>query len=102
MKIATKVAPILAASIVLLAGCVAGGMQRGAQTHLSPTQCRDLTDIRNKAPVTHERSMSELAALEMAGYHPEWRFDPYYPADLEAAQRQVDFWYRTECPQAPR
>ena len=46
--------------------------------------------------------MSELAALEMAGYHPEWRFDPYYPADLESAQRQVDFWYRTECPQARR
>ncbi|MBW0445732.1 DUF4148 domain-containing protein [bacterium M00.F.Ca.ET.228.01.1.1] len=105
MTIATKAKPILAALTLLLAGCmtgVTGGMQRGPQAHLSATQCRDLTDIRNKAPVTRERNMSELAALRMAGYHPEWRFDPYYPADLEAAQRQVNIWYETECAQAPR
>jgi hypothetical protein len=40
-----------------------------------------------------------MAALERAGYHPGWfNDDPYYPADLEAAQRQVDIWYETECP----
>ncbi|OTP70638.1 hypothetical protein PAMC26510_13810 [Caballeronia sordidicola] len=43
--------------------------------------------------------MSELAALEKAGYHPGWFFDPYYPADLQAAQRQVNIWYATDCPQ---
>ena len=63
-------------------------------------ECRDLTEIRNKAPVTHERNISEVAALEKAGYHPgSFNDDPYYPADLEAAQRQVDIWYETECPQ---
>jgi Domain of unknown function (DUF4148) len=86
--------------VVALAGCAAGGMQAGSTTNLSAAQCRDLTDIRNKAPVTRERNMSELAALRRAGYQPEWFDDPYYPEDLQAAQRQVNFWYQTECPQA--
>jgi hypothetical protein len=46
--------------------------------------------------------MGELAALERAGYHPEWSLDPYYPADLQAAQRQVNIWYQTECAAARR
>ena len=100
MKIATKFEPLLAALVLSLAGCATGGMQQTAQRHLSAAQCRDLTDLRNKGPATHERSMSELTALRSAGYHPEWRFDPYYPADLEAAQRQVNIWYETECTQA--
>ncbi|CAB3709195.1 DUF4148 domain-containing protein [Paraburkholderia rhynchosiae] len=99
MKNATRLWLMLSALTLLLAGCTAGGMQAGTRTHLSATQCRDLTEIRNKAPVTRERSMSELAALEEAGYHPGWFFDPYYPADLEVAQRRVDTWYLTECPQ---
>ena len=100
MQIATKTRPMLAVLVLSLSGCTTGGMQGAAQSHLSATQCRDLTELRNKAPATHERSMSELAALRTAGYHPEWRFDPYYPADLEAAQRQINIWYQTECTQA--
>ena len=99
MKNAIKAWLILPALAVLLAACATGGMQADTGTHLSAMECRDLTAIRNKAPVTHERNMSELAALEKAGYHPGWFFDPYYPADLEAAQHQVDIWYATECPQ---
>jgi Domain of unknown function (DUF4148) len=99
MKSANKGWPMLAPLMLLLAACATGGMQAGTQTHLSAAQCRDLTEIRNKAPVTHERNMSELAALEEAGYQPGWFEDPYYPADLEAAQRQVNIWYETECPQ---
>jgi hypothetical protein len=99
MKNANKGWPMLPPLMLLLAACATGGMQAGTRTHLSAAQCRDLTEIRNKAPVTHERNMSELAALEKAGYHPGWFFDPYYPADLEAAQRQVNIWYETECPQ---
>jgi|SRR5476649_1891069 len=99
MKNAIKAWLIIPALAVLLAACATGGMQAGTGTHLSAMECRDLTAIRNKAPVTHERNMSELAALEKAGYHPGWFFDPYYPADLEAAQHQVDIWYATECPQ---
>jgi hypothetical protein len=98
MKNANKAWPIFPTLVLLLAACATGGMQAGTWTHLSAVQCRDLTEIRNKAPVSHERNMSELAALEKAGYHPGWFFDPYYPADLEAAQRQVDIWYETECP----
>ena len=75
-------------------------MQEGARTHLSPTQCRDLTALRNHAPLTHERNISELAALEEACYHPGLGLDLYYPSDLQAAQVQVDRWYQTECQQA--
>jgi hypothetical protein len=99
MKNANKAWPMLSAVVFLLAACATGGMQAGTETHLSAMECRDLTAIRNKAPVTRERNMSELAALEKAGYHPGWFYDPYYPADLEAAQRQVDIWYETECPE---
>jgi hypothetical protein len=95
-----KIWPMLPALAFLLAGCAAGGMQEGARTHLSPAQCRDLTALRNHAPLTHERNISELAALEEAGYRPAWGFDPYYPSDLQAAQSQVDRWYQTECQQA--
>jgi hypothetical protein len=98
MKNANKAWPMLPALVLLLTACATGGMQAGTGAHLSAAECRDLTEIRDKAPVTHERNMSELAALEKAGYHPGWFFDPYYPADLEAAQRQVDIWYETECP----
>jgi hypothetical protein len=82
-----------------LAGCMAYGPQPGAP-HLSATQCVDLTALKNNAPPTPQRNRSELAALEAAGYNPSMFFDPYYPDDLQAAQRQVDMWYRTECQQA--
>lgn len=100
MKISTSMGSAVAAVALTLAGCATGGSAGEAQTHLSATQCRDLTDLRRNAPATHERNMSELTALRQAGYHPEWRFDPYYPDDLTAAQRQVDTWYRNECSQA--
>ena len=91
-----KILPMISALAFLLAGCAAGGMQQSA-THLSAQQCRDLTAIRDHAPPNRERNMSELAALEKAGYDPSRFYDPYYPDDLHAAQRQVDIWYRTEC-----
>ena len=84
---------------ISLAGCATGGTPQDA-THLSPTQCRDLTALRNQAPLTRERNASELAALEKAGYTPGRFYDPYYPDDLHAAQRQVDRWYQAECRQA--
>ena len=81
MKNADKAWPMLPAIVLLLAACATGGMQAGTGAHLSAVECRDLTEIRNKAPVTHERNMSEMAALERAGYHPGWfNDDPYYPA----------------------
>ena len=89
----------LAALTLLLAGCAAGGMPGGA-THLSANQCRDLTELRNNAPLNRERNLSELAALRQAGYDPSRWFDPYYPEDLQAAQAQVDRWYHDECQQA--
>jgi len=97
----SRIGPALCASAFLLAGCAAGGTASGSP-HLSATQCSDLTALRENAPPNHARNMSELAALEEAGYHPELRFDPEYPEDLHAAQRRVDGWYRHECPQAHR
>ncbi|WP_321795157.1 DUF4148 domain-containing protein [Caballeronia sp. J97] len=90
---------MIPALAIALAGCAASGAQQGT-TNLSAAQCRDLTALRNHAPPTRERNMSELAALERAGYDPSKFFDPYYPDDLHAAQRRVDQWYRAECPQA--
>lgn len=83
----------------LLAGCVAGGMQESA-THLSPTECRDLTALRSNASPTMEQHHSELSALRKAGYDPSRFFDPYYPGDLQAAQRQVDLWFQADCQHA--
>jgi hypothetical protein len=100
MKTPPKIRLTLLTLAFSLAGCAAGGMQEGAQTHLSATECRDLTALRNHAPLTHERNLSELAALEKAGYHPSWGFDLYYPDDLQTAQRQVDLWYQADCQQA--
>jgi len=82
---------------LLLAGCVVSGAPQAGYAPLSARQCRDLTALKNGAPLTHERNLSELAALEAAGYQPSLFFDPYYPEDLQAAQRQVDIWYQTQC-----
>jgi hypothetical protein len=88
--------PMLPALVLLLAGCAAGGTPQGAP-HLSTSQCRDLAALRNHAPLTPERNRSELAALRKAGYDPSRWFDPYYPEDLQAAQRQIDRWFQAEC-----
>jgi hypothetical protein len=91
---------MLSPLLLFLAGCAAGGMPQSA-AHLSTLQCRDLAALRNNAPPTPERNLSELAALRRAGYDPSRWFDPYYPEDLQAAQRQVDRWFQAECQQAP-
>ncbi|MGF6997465.1 DUF4148 domain-containing protein [Paraburkholderia sp. GAS32] len=91
----------LSALALLLAGCVAGGMPY-AGPHLSPTECRDLAALKTNAPPTMAQHQSELAALRKAGYDPSpWYDDPYYPDDLQSAQRLVDYWFQTEC-QQPR
>jgi len=81
---------------VSLAGCAMGGTAPNA-AHLSPTQCRDLTELRNNAPPNRQRNASELTALRAAGYDPSRWFDPYYPDNLQAAQVQVDRWYAQDC-----
>jgi hypothetical protein len=86
----------LGALALSLAGCAMNGPPTNA-AHLSPAQCVDLTALRNHAPLTSQRNKSELAALRAAGYDPSRWFDPYYPDDLEAAQRQVERWYQHDC-----
>ncbi|WP_233872880.1 DUF4148 domain-containing protein [Paraburkholderia adhaesiva] len=94
---------MLAALVFVLTGCAVGGVPQGmtqSGTHLSPTECRDLAALRNNAPPTKQLNQSELSALRKAGYNPSpWNDDPYYPDDLHAAQRIVDHWFVTECPQ---
>jgi hypothetical protein len=100
MKNSLTTLPMLLVSACTLAGCVTGGTTTPeGSPHLSATQCSDLAALKNNGGATRERNRSELAALRAAGYDP-LRFDPYYPNDLEAAQRQVDRWYQQECPQA--
>ncbi|MDH6148545.1 MULTISPECIES: DUF4148 domain-containing protein [Paraburkholderia] len=99
MKNSPRTWPALPALILSLAGCAAGGISQSLPP-LSAAQCRDPAALRNNAPPTPERSRSELAALRKAGYDPSPWFDPHYPEDLQAAQRQVDRWYQAECQQA--
>jgi hypothetical protein len=99
MKNSPTIWPVLLASAFSLAGCAMDGTPQGAMP-LSATQCRDLTALRNNAPITRQLNRSELAALEATGYNPGAAFDPYYPEDLQAAQRQVDRWYQEGCPEA--
>ncbi|SAK46215.1 hypothetical protein AWB79_01093 [Caballeronia hypogeia] len=96
MKISPIRWPTVLALSILLTACVSGGMPPGAP-HLSATECRDLTALKSNAPPTHARNMSELSALRKAGYDPSPFFDPYYPDDLQQAQRLVDHWYASEC-----
>jgi hypothetical protein len=100
MKNLTRNCSTLAALALLLTGyAVAGTPQRGQ--HLSPTECRDLAEMRSNAPRTKSQRHSELSALRKAGYNPSpWHDDPHYPANLHAAQRQVDHWFETECQQS--
>ncbi|WP_027803928.1 DUF4148 domain-containing protein [Paraburkholderia dilworthii] len=83
---------------LLLAGCVAATVPYSGR-HLSPTECRDIAALRTNAPSTMGQHQSELSALRKAGYDPSPWYDPYYPDDLQAAQRVVDYWFRTECQQ---
>jgi hypothetical protein len=96
MKTSPTLWPALSVLLLTLAGCSAAGLSQST-THLSATQCSDLTAIRNHAPPTRSQNLSELAALRAAGYDPSRWFDPQYPDDLWAAQRQVDLWYQAEC-----
>jgi hypothetical protein len=99
MRRAPGTRSILPALVLLLAGCAAGGRPY-AGPHLSPTECRDLAALRTNAPPTMAQHHNELAALRKAGYNPSpWYDDPYYPDDLQAAQRLVDYWFQTECQQ---
>ncbi|HKR46380.1 MAG TPA: DUF4148 domain-containing protein [Paraburkholderia sp.] len=84
---------------LLLAGCVAGGVPQSGP-HLSATECHDLAALRSNAPPTMAQHQSEVAALRKAGYDPSPWNDPYYPEDLQAAQRLVDHWFATECRQS--
>ncbi|WMY11600.1 DUF4148 domain-containing protein [Paraburkholderia phenoliruptrix] len=51
-------------------------------------------------PVTRAQVRAELIQLEKAGYQPS-RSDPYYPADLQAAQGRVDAQNGTAQPAVP-
>lgn len=91
----------LFASVLLLAGCAAGGMPQSGP-HLSPTECRDLAALKANPSPTKAQNQSELSALRKAGYDPSpWNDDPNYPDDLHAAQRLVDHWFETDCQQLP-
>ena len=90
--------PICAALVVAaLSGACATGPVPDPGRNLTDQQCQDLTAIRAHEPATRQRNASELAALRRAGYDPSPWFDPFYPQDLQDAQRLVDYWYRMEC-----
>jgi hypothetical protein len=100
MKYSLTTWPMLLALAFSLVGCAAGGAStQESGSHLSAAQCSDLAALKHNEPLTPERNRSQMAALRAAGYDP-LRFDPYYPSNLQAAQRQVDSWYQQECPQA--
>jgi hypothetical protein len=85
------------ASTCLLAGCAVGAMPPPGR-HLTDIECRDLGALKANKNTTMAEHQVELGALRKAGYNPSpfWD-DPYYPEDLQDAQRRVDYWYQTEC-----
>jgi hypothetical protein len=87
----------LLASVSLLLGCATRGMPPTGK-HLSPAECRDLAALRANPHPTFGEHQSELVALRKAGYNPSpWYDDPYYPEDIQAAQRLVEYWFQTQC-----
>jgi Domain of unknown function (DUF4148) len=99
MENLTRNCSTLAALAFLLTGYAAAGAPDGG-SHLSPTECRDLAEIKSNAPRTKSQQRSELSSLRKAGYNPSpWHDDPHYPANLHAAQRKVDQWFETDCKQ---
>ncbi|WP_028225539.1 DUF4148 domain-containing protein [Paraburkholderia ferrariae] len=40
-------------------------------------------------PLTRAQVRAQLVELEQAGYRPSLGFDPYYPDDIQAAERKV-------------
>lgn len=98
MQSLPKIRATLTALALSLTGCAASGVPQSGP-HLSPTECRDLASLRRNAPPTRAQHDSELSALRKAGYNPSPWNDPYYPEDLEAAQRLVNDWFDTECQQ---
>ncbi|SEF11685.1 protein of unknown function [Burkholderia sp. WP9] len=43
----------------------------------------------SNAPLTRAQVRAELVQLEKAGYNPAHGEDPYYPADIQAAEARV-------------
>ena len=95
-----KTAKVLLLSLAiasLLGGCVVGERPPPGR-HLTATECRDLGALRAGGNTTLAEHQAEVGVLRKAGYDPSpfWD-DPYYPDDLQNAQRLEDYWFRTEC-----
>jgi hypothetical protein len=48
-----------------------------------------LSFAQSNGPVTHAQVRADLIQVEQAGYNPARADDPYYPADIEAAEAKV-------------
>ena len=93
----SKTLSLFFASACLLAGCAVGEMPPPGR-HLTDIECRDLAALKANKNATMAEHQVELGALRKAGYNPSpfWD-DPYYPEDIQDAQRRVDYWFQTEC-----
>lgn len=67
-----------------------------AAPRLTQQQCHSYPFQRVAGTVTHAQLMGELGELEDRGYRPG-SDDGIYPADLNAAQKQLDDDYRADC-----
>jgi hypothetical protein len=93
----SKTLSLLCALACLLAGCAVGEMPSPGR-HLTDVECHDLAALRTGKNTTMAEHQVELGALRKAGYDPSpfWD-DPYYPEDIQDAQRLVAYWFQTEC-----
>jgi hypothetical protein len=48
-----------------------------------------LAFAQSNGPVTRAQVRADLVAVEKAGYNPALASDPYYPADIQAAEAKV-------------
>lgn len=66
--------------IIAVAAALAAPLAAVAQTAQVP---------QNNQPLTRAQVRAELVELEKAGYRPALGLDPYYPDDIQAAERKV-------------
>ncbi|MBR8396679.1 DUF4148 domain-containing protein [Burkholderia cepacia] len=70
-----------------------------AAPHLTPQECNAYPFVHTQREVTHADLVRELIELEQVGYNPA-HSGPYYPDDLDEANRRLATEYRTDCTHA--
>ena len=64
---------------------------------LTPQECKDYPFVAQRGELTRYQVLEELKELEAVGYRPSMANDPYYPVDIEKAQKRLWAEYARDC-----